>query len=83
MYRVIITKYNKSDSDCPVDVVIPETIGGKIVKEIGEYAFSRNQLTSVTIKGKSSKSDFTSYPSSSLFGWASGYSDLNIIWNGQ
>lgn len=34
-----ITKYNKDDSDCGIDVVIPNTIGGIIVKAIGPAAF--------------------------------------------
>ena len=33
----------------------------------------------VVVKGKSSISDFKSYPTSSPFGWASGYSDANIV----
>ncbi|MGN1379271.1 MAG: leucine-rich repeat domain-containing protein, partial [Bacilli bacterium] len=37
-----ITKYKKSDLDCPMDVVIPDTIGGTTVKVIGEYAFLEN-----------------------------------------
>ena len=51
------------------------------VTSIGANAFSDNQLTSVTIKGKSSSADFTTY-GSSIWGWESGYSDSNIIWNG-
>ncbi len=37
-----------------------------------------NSITSVTIKGKTDVSDFTSY-GSSLFGWAEGYDDNDII----
>ena len=49
------------------------------VTNIEGSAFRYNQLTSVTIKGKSSTSDFTSYGSSvSVFDWAFGYSDANI-----
>lgn len=51
------------------------------VMNIGDSVFITNQLTSVTIKGKSSSSDFTTY-GSNIWGWASGYSDSNIIWNG-
>ena len=36
-------------SRCGRDVIIPSTINGKPVTIIGEYAFSGNQLTSVTI----------------------------------
>ena len=49
---------------------------------IERYAFSNNKLTSVIVEGKSSKDDFTSYPTSSPFGWASGYSDSDITWKG-
>ena len=54
-------------------VIIP-----KSVTIIDASAFSSNQLTSVTIKGKTSTSDFASF-SSDAFGWASGYSDSNIV----
>ena len=40
-----ITKYNGTDTD----VVIPSTIGGVAVKEIGKQAFGRKKLTSVTV----------------------------------
>ena len=45
-------------------------------------AFEGNQLTSVTIKGKSSSSEFTTY-GSNIWGWASGYSDSDIVWEGS
>ncbi len=58
------------------NIIIPSN-----VTSIGTDAFINNQLTRVTIKGKSSTTDFASYPSSrSPFGWVSGYSDANIIW---
>lgn len=57
-------------------IVIPEN-----VTNIGNLAFSSNELTSVTIKGKSSTSDFTTY-GNNVWGWAEGYSDSNITWNG-
>ena len=58
-------------------IVIPSS-----VTSIGEYAFSTGKLENVTIQGKSSASDFTNY-GTSIFGWASGYSDSNIIWEGS
>ena len=62
-------------------VTIPES-----VTHIGNGAFYNgdktiNHLTEVIIKGKSGPSDFTEY-GSSIWGWASGYSDSNITWNG-
>lgn len=48
------------------------------VKTIDKEAFLKNKLTSVVIKGKSSKSDFTSF-GTNVFGWATGYSDSNIV----
>lgn len=51
------------------------------VTTINDYAFYNNQLTSVIIKDKSSSSDFTTY-GTSIWGWASGYSDSNITWLG-
>ena len=50
------------------------------VTSIGNYAFRSNQLTNVYIKGKSLPSEFTTY-GTSIWGWASGYSDSNITWN--
>ena len=50
------------------------------VMSIGYQAFYVNKLTSVIIKGKKEIANFTSYPSSSPFGWADGYSDDNIEW---
>ena len=58
-------------------VVIPNS-----VTTIDDIAFESNQLTSVTIEGKSSSSDFTTY-GSNIWGWASGYSDSNIVWTGS
>lgn len=49
------------------------------VTEIHSGAFLENQLTSVRIVGKSSSSQFSIYNSG--WGWKSGYSDKNIIWN--
>ena len=49
---------------------------------IYDGAFNNNQLTSVTINGKSSTSDFTTF-GDNVFGWASGYSDSNIVWTGS
>ena len=51
------------------------------VNSIGDMAFYDNQLTSIRIKGKTSSAAFTSY-GNSIWGWADGYSDSNIIWNG-
>ncbi|MCT4508446.1 MAG: leucine-rich repeat protein [Tepidibacter sp.] len=42
---VEITHYTGTSKD----INIPKTIDGKIVKSIGNYAFNRNQLTSITI----------------------------------
>lgn len=50
------------------------------VNEISSYAFANNKLTSVIVEGKNSISNFESYPTSTPFGWASGYSDKDIIW---
>ena len=58
-------------------VVIPSS-----VMEIDYAAFGSNQLTSVRINGKSSSSDFNYY-SYDIWGWASGYSDSNIVWGGS
>ena len=56
------------------------------VMTIGNNAFygdpSHRKFTSVTIEGKSSSSDFTSY-GSDIWGWAAGYSDSNIVWTGS
>ena len=57
------------------------------VMTIGNRAFwgSRSDeryLTSVTIEGKSSSSDFISY-GDSIWGWATGYSDSDIVWTGS
>ena len=54
-------------------IIIPES-----VEVIDNMAFFNNGLTSVTIKGKSSSTDFATY--SPNWGWASGYSDANIVW---
>lgn len=51
------------------------------VTTIGAGAFIRNRLTSVIIKGKNSASDFLTY-GTDVWGWAEGYSDSNIVWNG-
>ena len=51
------------------------------VTTIDDYGFDGNQLTSVTIEGKSSSSDFTYY--NPLWGWASGYSNSDIVWTGS
>ena len=51
----------------------------KSITTIGSNTFSGNQLTSVTIKGKSSSVDFDYY-GEDIWGWASGYSDANIVW---
>ena len=40
---------NNSNPACTREVIIPSTIGGNAVTTIGDYAFSQNQLTSVTI----------------------------------
>ena len=53
------------------------------LKIIGNAAVYNNQLTSVTIKGKSSSADFERYPFYNPFGWASGYNNSNIIWEGS
>ena len=58
-------------------VVIPSS-----VTEIHDSAFAQNQLTSVIMKGKSSSSDFTLY-GRSIWGWAPGYDDSNIVWEGS
>ena len=57
------------------------------VRSIGSSTFYGNQLTSVIIEGKCSTSDFESYPNpedpdEAAFGWATGYSDANIVWKG-
>jgi len=53
------------------------------VKSIGAYAFSQNNLSAVIIKGKSDSSEFESYGSGyNIWGWADGYDDSNITWNG-
>ena len=59
------------------------TIPASVMK-IGDNAFynSTSYLTQVTIKGKSSISDFTLF-GADVFTWKSGYSDLNIIWEGS
>ena len=44
--EIEITGYNYS---CPLDVIIPSEISGKIVVGIADYAFAYNQLTSITI----------------------------------
>ncbi len=53
------------------------------VTSIGDYAFAYNKLTSVTIKGKSSSGDFTGGYGTDIWGWASGYSNSNITWEGS
>ena len=58
-------------------VMIPNS-----VTEIFDRAFANNQLTSVTIEGKSSSSDFSTY-GNFIWGWATGYSDSNIVWAGS
>ena len=58
-------------------IIIPSS-----VMEIDNNAFDSNQLTSVRINGKSSSSDFNYY-SYYIWGWASGYSDSNIVWAGS
>ncbi len=52
------------------------------VMTINNFAFYQNQLESVTIEGKSSSSDFSEY-GHDIWGWASGYSDSNIVWTGS
>ena len=57
------------------------------VMNIGNSAFyvsspTYNPITSVTIEGKSSTSDFTSY-GDSVWAWTSGYSDSDIVWTGS
>ena len=51
------------------------------VDDLGWGTFSLNQLKSVTIQGKTSPEDFTNY--NYINGWASGYSDSNIVWAGS
>ena len=55
---------------------------GPHVQNLESSVFDNNQLTSVTIQGKNSSSDFVSYDGSS-WGWADGYSDSNIVWEGS
>lgn len=42
---------NGANPACPRAIAIPTTIGGAAVTSIGDYAFSYNQLTSLTIPG--------------------------------
>jgi hypothetical protein len=43
-----------------------------------------NQLSSITIQGKSSTSDFVSYDDSEgSWSWADGYDDSDIVWTGS
>ncbi len=58
-------------------MVIPSS-----VTSIDNNAFYNNQLTSVIIEGKDDSSDFTTY-GSNIWGWASGYSDSDIVWTGS
>ena len=48
---------------------------------VGDSAFGDN-LTSVTIQGKSSPADFDSY-GNGIWSWADGYDDSNIVWTGS
>lgn len=57
-------------------VIIPNS-----VTSISDYAFIDNVMNGVTIKGKTSPTDFTVY-GEDIWGWADGYTDSNIIWNG-
>lgn len=50
------------------------------VFELGDYAFYENELEEVTIRWKSSISDFDSY-GYDVWGWASGYDDNDIYWD--
>ena len=82
--QVTITNYynnveaNKEITTCPHEVIIPKEIGELPVTTIGFGSFQSNQITSVTIKGKSSTDEFINYQSQ-VFGWASGKSDEDII----
>lgn len=52
---------------------------GNNLDYIGLYAFSGNNIKSLTIKGKSSFDEF-GYIGENAFSWAEGYSDENIDW---
>lgn len=56
------------------ELIIPNS-----VSTIGSNAFANNYLVSVTVIGKSDLSNFTSY-TAGTFGWADGYSDLDVVW---
>ena len=63
-------------SNCHIDsVVIPSS-----VMDLGNDIFAQNNVTKVCIRGKETTNDFTTYPNSSPFGWANGYSDSDIVW---
>ena len=51
------------------------------VENLGVGAFVTGQLNSVCVKGKEASTEFDTYPDSTPFGWADGYSDSNITWN--
>lgn len=57
------------------DITIPSS-----VIKIGDDAFYSNLLNTVKIIGKSSAKGFTTY-GNSIWGWASGFTDSNVIWN--